>query len=167
MAQRPAELTPLASTRHFFGAELRYWRIRRGLSLAQLGQRVFASADLIAKVEKARRWPGAELVERCEAVLDSGGLLQRLYAFAQAERVAPTIEDDLPGNGIGLIPILVVAASGVVDPANVLAVLRLLNTAPMAFELARPDSQTGAVIDIDEARARRSVGGATTGTRRS
>lgn len=169
MAQRPAELTPLASTRHFFGAELRYWRMRRSMSLARLGQSVFASADLIAKVEKARRWPGIALVERCEAVLDSGGFLPRLYAFALAERQARPIDhdDELTDSGMLPVPVLIVLPGGMVDPASVLDALRLLSAAPMAIQLARPDSDGGTVIDIDAARARRSVGGTAAATRRS
>ena len=88
MAQQPAALTPLVSTRHFFGAQLRYWRKRRGLSLAQLGRAVYVSADLVGKAEKAQRWPSPALVRACETVLDSGGALPRAYALAAAERPA-------------------------------------------------------------------------------
>src|SRR2546423_3500998 len=66
----------MASARHFFGAELRYWRNRRGLSLAQLGRAVYVSADLIGKVEKAQRWPRAALVDQFEAVLDAGATFE-------------------------------------------------------------------------------------------
>jgi transcriptional regulator with XRE-family HTH domain len=88
VAQRAAELNPLASTRHLFGAELRYWRLHRQLSLARLGLAVHVSADLIGKIEKAQRWPSNDLVDQCEAILDSSGVLPRLYALAACERRA-------------------------------------------------------------------------------
>ena len=70
MAQLAAELTPLASARHFLGAELRHWRCLRGMSLATLGRAVHVTGSLLGKVEKADRWPGADLIRRCDKALD-------------------------------------------------------------------------------------------------
>jgi transcriptional regulator with XRE-family HTH domain len=55
MAQTPRDLTPSRSARDLFGAELRYWRERAGISQTRLGKLVSYSGDLIGKVEKAER----------------------------------------------------------------------------------------------------------------
>jgi transcriptional regulator with XRE-family HTH domain len=102
VAQRAAELNPLASTRHLFGAELRYWRLHRQLSLARLARAAHVSADLIGKIEKAQRWPNNDLVGQCEAILDSGGVLPRLYALAAYERRAHRATDRSPKEGFHL-----------------------------------------------------------------
>ncbi|MBO0868125.1 MAG: helix-turn-helix domain-containing protein, partial [Micromonosporaceae bacterium] len=57
MAQAPRSLDPGRSARHQFGAELRRLRLARGLSQAGLARLVHVSPDLVAKVEKAERWP--------------------------------------------------------------------------------------------------------------
>jgi transcriptional regulator with XRE-family HTH domain len=90
MAQRPAQLTPLASAWHFFGAELRHWRQHRGMSLEQLGRAAHVCGDLIGKIEKAQRWPDPSLVHQLDTVLDSGGILGRLFDLAQHERRTST-----------------------------------------------------------------------------
>ncbi|MEV6928729.1 helix-turn-helix transcriptional regulator [Dactylosporangium sp. NPDC051485] len=91
MAPRPAALSPYASPRHFLGAELRSWRERRGLSLAELAGRVFVGASLLCKVEKAQRTATAELIGACDAVLDAGGVLVRLLAYAEHLAAEPAL----------------------------------------------------------------------------
>lgn len=86
MPQAPRKLTPAASTHAFFGAELRHWRQHRHLSQHELGQRVHASGDLICKIEKALRWPPADLAALCDSVLDTGGILTRLLPLVDRER---------------------------------------------------------------------------------
>jgi transcriptional regulator with XRE-family HTH domain len=86
MGQDPRPLTPYASLRHFFGAELRTWRERRGLSQTSLGRRVSYSGAEIGKIEKAERWPSEDLATRCDQALDTGGVLRRLWPLAEAER---------------------------------------------------------------------------------
>jgi hypothetical protein len=95
VAQLAAELTPLASARHFLGAELRHWRCLRGMSLATLGRAVHVTGSLLGKVEKADRWPGTDLIRRCDVALDSAGVLYRLYELAEHERRGLTS----PANG--------------------------------------------------------------------
>ncbi|OJF15396.1 helix-turn-helix domain-containing protein [Couchioplanes caeruleus] len=86
MAQTPRELAPNTSARHYFGAHLRRMREERGWSQAQLGQRLHVSADLIAKVEKAMRWPTGEFAAACDATLDTGGTLSKLTPLIDIER---------------------------------------------------------------------------------
>lgn len=77
-----AELSPLER----FGAALRLWRDNRGLSQAGLARVVLVHRDLIAKIERGRRWPTYDLVLRCEATLDAGGALARLWPEIETER---------------------------------------------------------------------------------
>ncbi|MCX9193509.1 hypothetical protein C3Y87_19360 [Carbonactinospora thermoautotrophica] len=75
MGQAPRPLTPHLSPRHFFGAELRYWREQRGLSQAALDRLIHFGEDTICKVEKAVRWPPPGLAEACDQALGTGGVL--------------------------------------------------------------------------------------------
>lgn len=80
MAQRPKELTPDVSPAHRFGAELRRWRTGRGLSLDRLASLVHSTASTIGLMEKAQRSGNADIVARCDTVLEADGELIRLYA---------------------------------------------------------------------------------------
>ncbi|MFI9530499.1 helix-turn-helix domain-containing protein [Micromonospora rosaria] len=88
MGQRPAELRPHASARHFLGAELRCWRQQRGLSLARLAALVYVSPDLLGKIEKAERKASLDLMNRCDEVLGTGGALARLRRFVDHQTAA-------------------------------------------------------------------------------
>jgi transcriptional regulator with XRE-family HTH domain len=86
MAAPLRPLRPYRSAWHFFGAELRYRRIEAGLSISGLAGKVFVSPTMLGKVEAADRFPSLDLTTGCDAVLDAGGALIRLHAFAAAER---------------------------------------------------------------------------------
>ncbi|MCP2326955.1 transcriptional regulator with XRE-family HTH domain [Hamadaea flava] len=86
MAAHLRQLAPNLSAQHFFGAELRHRRTEAGLSQAALAGKVFVTANMVAKVEAAQRFPSLNLATRSDTVLDAGGALMRLYAFAVAER---------------------------------------------------------------------------------
>lgn len=97
MPQPPKQLDPSRSGRHWFGAELRHWRVLRGLSQAQLGARVHVSGDLIGKIEKAVRACSAELARALDEALDTGGVLTRALARATADAdTSPTDADTSP-----------------------------------------------------------------------
>ncbi|MGI5186146.1 helix-turn-helix domain-containing protein [Dactylosporangium sp. CA-152071] len=93
MGQAPRQLTPEVSPRHTFGARLRQCREQQGLSQAQLAAKLFVSADLVAKVEKAQRRPSQRFVESCDMVLGAGGALARflpeLVGDGERTRQAP------------------------------------------------------------------------------
>jgi len=72
-----------ASPLAFFGAELRRIRNEAGLSQEQLGQRIGYSGTLIGKVEIGERAPSEDLAGRCDAALDTKGLLPRIYDLAR------------------------------------------------------------------------------------
>jgi transcriptional regulator with XRE-family HTH domain len=78
MASRDSDLA--ASPLRVFGAELRHYRTRAGMSQDQLGARVYCSGDLIGKIENGQRAPTKELAEACDAVAELGtdGALTRL-----------------------------------------------------------------------------------------
>ncbi len=92
VGQEPRELTPNASAAHLFGAELRRWRERQGLSLARLcecferaGRRV--DVGYLARVERGERLPeDRQFAETADALGTTDGLFGRLWDFADAER---------------------------------------------------------------------------------
>jgi hypothetical protein len=96
MPQVPRELTPVASIHAFFGAELRHWRQRGRLSQRELGLRTNISGDLIGKIEKALRWPSESLATSCDLVLDTGGILARLWPLvAREHQIAAVFAEQL------------------------------------------------------------------------
>jgi transcriptional regulator with XRE-family HTH domain len=64
-----------------FGAELRYYRERAGLSQTELAALVNVSHDVISKIETGDRPPAKDFPERLDAVpqLDTNGALTRLW----------------------------------------------------------------------------------------
>ena len=114
MAQSPRTLTPYASPRHFLGAELRYWRQLRGMSVAQLARAIYASADLLCKIEKADRVPSEAVIRCCDNALNAGGTLVRLFGFM--EHVAATA---LPAPLASSQPILIKITAEVAYASNV------------------------------------------------
>ena len=78
MAARDLDLA--ASPLRVFGAMLRRYRVKAGMSQEQLGARVFCSGDLIGKVENGQRVPSEQFAEACDAVpeLNTGGVLGEL-----------------------------------------------------------------------------------------
>ena len=54
---------------------MRRWRLARGLTQRGLAGLIWHSQELVAKVEKAERWPNWSLATRCDAVLRTGEML--------------------------------------------------------------------------------------------
>lgn len=88
MANPPRPLTPHASPRDYFGAELRRLRELAGLSTTQLGELVHYSGDLIAKIEKAERWPRPGLAAALDEALGTDGSFARLLPLVEAQRTS-------------------------------------------------------------------------------
>jgi transcriptional regulator with XRE-family HTH domain len=88
MGRRPRSLTPEASARDRFGAELRRWRTARGLTQRGLARLVCHSPEFVSKVEKGERWPGWYLATQCDAVLGTGGALAGLWPAVERQRLA-------------------------------------------------------------------------------
>jgi transcriptional regulator with XRE-family HTH domain len=68
------------SPRHVFGAMLRFYRMRSGLSQEQFGARIHYSPDQVGKVENAQRSPTEDFTAACDAVpeLRTDGALTEL-----------------------------------------------------------------------------------------
>jgi hypothetical protein len=49
---------------------------------------VWHSQELLAKIEKAERWPSRNLAVRCDAILDTGGVLGTLWEAVEIEHRA-------------------------------------------------------------------------------
>ncbi|WP_280422756.1 helix-turn-helix domain-containing protein [Nocardia carnea] len=78
MSQRMRELT-VESAHQRFGAELRHWRLLRGLSQTGLGKATHDSGALIGRIEKAERRPSLKFARRMDTALDTSGALERLW----------------------------------------------------------------------------------------
>ena len=69
---------PSRTPRQVFGAMLRYYRERAGLSRNELARHVSKSASLIQAIELGQRVATAEVTEDLERALNAGGALSRL-----------------------------------------------------------------------------------------
>ncbi len=97
MAQRPRQLQPYASADAYFGAQLRSWRIRAGLSQADLARQVHVSGDLIGKIEKAQRRAHPSLAADLDNALAAGGELTRCAtALPASTRTRPRTPPPAP-----------------------------------------------------------------------
>ncbi len=69
-----------ASPLRVFGAMLRSYRVKAGMSLEQLGARVYLSDDMVGKIENGQRVPTEQFAAACDAVpeLNTGGALAEL-----------------------------------------------------------------------------------------
>jgi len=85
VGQKPRELSPGASMRDFFGAELRRWREMRGISQAVLANLLHVSSSTIGKAEAASRSLPRGLAARCDQLLQTEGALQRIEAMVLEE----------------------------------------------------------------------------------
>jgi hypothetical protein len=75
----------------------------RNLSQRELGEKVHVSGDLVAMVEKARRYPQPDFAKRCDEALDAGGDLIRHWKAVEQERrltVSTPTHADSPGVGM-------------------------------------------------------------------
>src|SRR5262249_48721227 len=119
---------------------------------------VYASADLIGKVEKAQRWPSTALVDDCEAVLDSGGVLPRLYALAIDERSTSSARSRDDGSANVARSMAVIVFVPVHDAVELFDVVDQ-GTTPLppssGIHVRRAGDAAGDVVDLASARARR------------
>lgn len=86
-----------------FGAMLRHYRTRAGMSQEQLGGRLYCSDDLIGKIENGQRAPTEQFTAACEAIaeLRTDGALTELRELLKdylKERAFPGWFHDWPGN---------------------------------------------------------------------
>jgi transcriptional regulator with XRE-family HTH domain len=70
-------IDPSVSARALYGAELRFYRQRQGLSQADLAQLLYVTASFVANLESGRRTVHLALAEALDRVLDTGGFFVR------------------------------------------------------------------------------------------
>ena len=80
-----------------FGTLLREWRVKRHLSLRDLATQVYVDYGHLGKVERGTRIASRELVEACDATLDTGGQLRA--AWRADDAVAGYRPAQLPAAG--------------------------------------------------------------------
>ncbi|MEY9211694.1 helix-turn-helix transcriptional regulator [Thermobifida halotolerans] len=105
MPQPLKTLRPGHSVRDWFGAELRHWRLERGLTQADLGRQVWTSGSLIGKIETAERECPEDLARKLDEVLGTGGVLgraQELLKHRQPPKLAPALRREAAPSGTGL-----------------------------------------------------------------
>jgi transcriptional regulator with XRE-family HTH domain len=105
MPRPPRPLDPARSAHDYAGAELRAWRIRRGLSQLQLGMMVHISGALVGKLEKAERLCTGEIAAALDAALEAGGTLAESWRVALVEQQRVRSESDgIRTTPIGAVP---------------------------------------------------------------
>ncbi|MER8000815.1 helix-turn-helix transcriptional regulator [Streptomyces sp. NPDC095613] len=85
MAPRPRELTPDRSARDLFGAEMRRFRERAGMSLESLADVLRYGKSSLARYETAEAMIPPDLPARLDAAFGSDGLFGKLYGLAKKE----------------------------------------------------------------------------------
>jgi hypothetical protein len=63
-------------------------RLARGPTQRGLAGLIWHSLELVAKAEKAERWPSWHLATQCDVTLRTGGLLARLWPAVERQRLA-------------------------------------------------------------------------------
>lgn len=101
MPRPPRPLEPERSVHDYAGAQLRAWRLRRGLSQDRLGTMVHISGALVGKLEKAERVCTPEIATALDTALEAGGALAGAWRDAAAEQQRVRAESD----GIRTAPI--------------------------------------------------------------
>jgi len=81
-----ADGAPPETLQEYFVVQLRRFRHDRGLSQAQLAERINFSPGLISMVETLQRTPTADFTAACDAALDTGGALSSLLPMIMRDR---------------------------------------------------------------------------------
>ncbi|MBA0050183.1 transcriptional regulator [Streptomyces sp. AJS327] len=85
MGAKPRDLTPDRSARHLFGAKLRMFRARAGMSLEGLSHVVNVSKSHLSRIETAEYMPPPELPAKLDEVFGTDGIFEELYSLARRE----------------------------------------------------------------------------------
>jgi transcriptional regulator with XRE-family HTH domain len=82
--RRAKVLDPALSPRALYGAELRYYRERAGLSQAQLARLIYVTPSFVANLEAGRRRMQPELAAVLDELLDTRGFFVRNLAAGRS-----------------------------------------------------------------------------------
>lgn len=85
MKFQPNELQPDRSARDFFGAEIRRYREKAGMSMLQLAEIINYSKSFVARIETAEQLPYEDVPKKLDEHFDTDGHFMRLYALATKE----------------------------------------------------------------------------------
>ncbi|MFD5033233.1 Scr1 family TA system antitoxin-like transcriptional regulator [Streptomyces sp. NPDC058220] len=85
MARPARELTPDRSARDLFGAKMRNFRERAGLTLEGLAGVVLVSKSHLSRIETAEYMPPRELPAQLDAAFGTDGIFEELYGLARKE----------------------------------------------------------------------------------
>jgi transcriptional regulator with XRE-family HTH domain len=99
-----ADDTPPETLQEYFVVQLRRFRHDRGLSQAQLAERINFSPGLISMVETLQRAPTADFTAACDAALDTGGALANLLPMIAREAYPKWFQSfvTLEGEAVGI-----------------------------------------------------------------
>ncbi|MFJ3773835.1 Scr1 family TA system antitoxin-like transcriptional regulator [Streptomyces sp. NPDC090075] len=89
----PKDLDPSSSPRALLGAELRHARERKGLSQAELGQRLFVSGSYVGQLEAGTRRMLPDLARLLDEVLKTDGFFTRNCRAAAKSKYADHFAD--------------------------------------------------------------------------
>ncbi|MFB8238991.1 helix-turn-helix domain-containing protein [Kitasatospora purpeofusca] len=79
MAHRRSKLEPTASSAVMFGEELRFYRELAGYTQEELAKLLHCDRTVLTRCESGKRRMQPELVEDADRLLNTGGLLKRLW----------------------------------------------------------------------------------------
>nr|WSZ97695.1 helix-turn-helix domain-containing protein [Streptomyces sp. NBC_00857] len=82
MARPARELTPYLSARHLFGAKMRGFREKAGLTLDGLAGVVLVSKSHLSRIEAAEYMPPRELPAQLDVAFGTDGIFEELYGLA-------------------------------------------------------------------------------------
>jgi transcriptional regulator with XRE-family HTH domain len=86
MGQKPKQLTPTASLRDYFGAQVRAMREQAELNPAELAKKLCVGPDLLRKIEVGDRYPSEDFILDADEALEAGGLLRSMAPLLAREQ---------------------------------------------------------------------------------
>ncbi|MFI0411817.1 helix-turn-helix domain-containing protein [Actinomadura sp. 3N508] len=122
----------------YFAKELIAWREFRGLTQEQLAQAINYSPSQVAMVETCQRTPKPEFIKSCDAVMETGGALIRLYDELVSREVTPDYLNRWQG---------IIADASEINSFQPLVVHGLLQTPDYARAVLRSGPPSAADID--------------------
>ncbi|ADD42518.1 helix-turn-helix domain-containing protein [Stackebrandtia nassauensis] len=94
----PSTATQLDLIAGHFGKRLKYWRLTRQLTQAELARDLNLDGSYVSKLESSRRRPSLDIARQCDDLLDTGGELADLLTLVATDPGPPvaTVGAPLP-----------------------------------------------------------------------